>query len=373
MSSTETEFSRSYTNKVREVRRIFGKKVELICRDKDIKDTLFRELFLYQAQKLDENETVDFILEIVPKFEIVDRLDDFKTADFLTLHSKVSVSYFIFEDGRLKHILFALIKPVNNIHGWVQRFRNMGYNRREERVGQIIHEQVLVPSVLFNKDAIPIHSSAVKYKDQVILFGGHGGVGKTSLELELCFHNGAHFIADDISVVSLDGDVYPNLSFPKIYGYNIEGQPEIKKRIFDSFDTAEAIHWKLHKLKGLNKVRRRIAPSELYENYLNTSVKGDRYMILNRYNGKEIKSEKISTGKAAEISINILKKEFSQAFDGLGNIENHNMDTYKSDAILNRWQRDLPRALSDFQCEIIHIPESIPHEQFKEEMLKIFS
>lgn len=363
----------SYTKNYREVREIFGKNVQLECYDAELVPIISDELSLYPEGNNNDGQNEKYILEILSQESFLDRLKEFDRRDYIEITDEISNRCFIFEDGNLSRVLFTLHKPVNALHGWIQRFRNMGYNRREERVGQIIHEHVLVPSVIFDNNVIPVHSSAVEYNNKVILFGGHGGVGKTSLELELCFHKKAHFIADDISVMSKSGRIYPNLSYPKIYGYNVEGEPQISDAIKAGFGMMEHLHWKLHAMKGLNKVRRRISPAEFYENYKNKDVKGDRYMILKRYSGKKIKREKINATKAAEMSVDILKLEFSKMLERLDKPESPHLQTFRKETILNRWIQDLEMALSSIDCEIIHIPEGIEHNTFKKELLEIFA
>jgi len=88
---------------------------------------------------------------------------------------------------------------------------------------------MLIPSIYFNKNLAPVHCAGVSdHENRAILIGGTGGVGKTSLEMELCRNYGCSFINDDISVLDSDGWVYPNLAFPKIYGYNLENNDKVK-------------------------------------------------------------------------------------------------------------------------------------------------
>jgi|AntRauTorcE11897_2_1112592.scaffolds.fasta_scaffold00184_17 hypothetical protein len=360
----------SYIKNYRQVRKIFGKTVCIECLDVDLRPHLLKELSLYPAGEL---EQADYILEILSNDEIKKRIKEFEDTEYICITAKTGVRYFTFHEGKLSHILFSLNKPINKLHGWVQRFRNIGFNRREERIGQIIHEQVLVPSVLFDEKVVPVHSSAVEFNNQVVLFGGHGGVGKTSLELELCFYRAAHFIADDISVVSIEGKVFPNLSYPKIYGYNVEGHPEIKKRVIDGSDFMDRLQWKYQFLKGPNKVRRRISPALLYQNYESEPVQGNRYMILNRYEGDILKVEKVSSDEAAGVTIKILKSELSGILNQLDHQENFKVSRYKKEAIIERWSMNLSKLLSSFVCEVVFIPQGIPHQEFKEKMMDVFS
>ncbi|MEX0597087.1 MAG: hypothetical protein WD512_11360 [Candidatus Paceibacterota bacterium] len=348
----------SYTHKECEIYKIFGKKIKLICHDAELRPYIFGELNLYP--KTDE---ADLTVEIVEKKDISKSLTHFEQNSIVEIPTKLSYSYFIFDGEKLVHILFSLKKPINTLHEWIQKFRNMEFNHRQERVGQIIHEQVLVPSVFFDEYRVPIHSSAVQYNGQVILFGGHGGVGKTSLELELCFNNDATFIADDMSVVSNSG-VYPNLNFPKLYGYNVEGNLEIKERVISKRNKIDWLQWNYQKMKGADKVRRRISPAELYKNYHMDEQPIDRYVILKRCDNNEVQISKLSVNEATEVTIGILQSEFRSIFKVFG--------TECKNVILNRWEEKLPQIFSRINCEEVSIPEKMSHKKFKETMIELF-
>ena len=80
-----------------------------------------------------------------------------------------------------------------------------------------------------------IHASGVVLSNgKAILLGGTGGIGKTSLELELCLNEKASFLTDDIAVIDKEGFLWPNLSFPKIYGYNLAGNKALKRQLLSA-------------------------------------------------------------------------------------------------------------------------------------------
>ena len=72
---------------------------------------------------------------------------------------------------------------------------NWEYTSREEKIGQTIFEQILVPTTFFYSNYFPVHSSAFLTPDnKVIIIGGTGGVGKTSLGMEYCLNRNYKFL-----------------------------------------------------------------------------------------------------------------------------------------------------------------------------------
>lgn len=350
--------------------KIFGVNIGFKIHDGMLREILEKEISLYPGI---DGEAWDILLETCSQTEFKNKGEREDNTAAIQVNSETARKKFIFNGDKLYHIIFSLHSPVNRVHEWVQKIRNMEFSNRKDRVGQIIHEQVLVPAMLFDEDKVPVHSSAVQFKKQVIMFGGHGGVGKTSLELELCFHNDADFIADDIGMLSQAGEVYPNLSYPKIYGYNVEGEPELKQRLIDRDSILDKLHWNLHFLKGANKVRRRISPADIYGNYVNKPVKVSRYLILERFEGKEIQVQALSPEQATEISITILREEFSKFFSELDKNAGAAKSFYSSTVIMERWAAILPEIFEQVECQKVLIPQAMKHHDFKKSMLKLFS
>jgi serine kinase of HPr protein (carbohydrate metabolism regulator) len=153
----------------------------------------------------------------------------------------------------------------------------MGYKSNIENITAILYELVLVPLNYFFSDKALVHASSMKNSTngKTVMFGGTGGVGKTSLELLLCRELGYSFISDDIAVIDKKGFVYSNLAYPKIYAYNAEGNQEIENLLFNKRSSIDKLQWKLSKnIRGLNKARRTISPDEIYK-----SVEKDKNII----------------------------------------------------------------------------------------------
>ena len=102
-----------------------------------------------------------------------------------------------------------------------------------DKLSSIFYESIIIPSLFFFDDLALIHSAGVcDANGNGIVLGGTGGIGKTSMEIELCYYDKYKFVNDDIGIVDSNGMLFPNYAYPKIYGYNLEGYPKLKNEIF---------------------------------------------------------------------------------------------------------------------------------------------
>ena len=256
--------------------------------------------------------------------------------------------------------------------GLLKRFLNMEFATAEEMMGQILHELVLVPMNYFFSDRFLVHSSAFQSPEgKTFLIGGTGGIGKTSLELFLCREKGFKFIADDITVVDKTGKVYPNLAFPKIYGYNVKGKKDITKLLLSKRSLLNKIHWHLSmKIRGENKVRRKISPLKLYGSYLSNESQISTYFILIRdRNVNELVKEPISPELAAELTLRIIQNEYS-AFHQ--HIVWHEFNTLvkeiepvvRVDETFANWRKIAIEVFKNLEIYIVRVPERYEHQEF---------
>jgi hypothetical protein len=59
-----------------------------------------------------------------------------------------------------------------------------------------------------------------------------GGVGKTSLMLQLVQHRGWQFLADDLAVLDDSGAVYRSPWRIPVYAHSLDGKGELRRRLF---------------------------------------------------------------------------------------------------------------------------------------------
>lgn len=261
------------------------------------------------------------------------------------------------------------VKPQNR--PLQNRFQSIQYATRSESAGQLLHELVLVPAVHLLSRRVPVHASAVHLPGGgALLIGGTGGVGKTTLELELCLERQCGFLADDISVVSHEGKVWPNLNFPKIYAYNLENNAALKQRVLPHAMSLDQLQWQWRtRRKGLHRVRRRVSPFKLFPGVSMEPQLLKRYVLLTPYSGSELCLSPIAPELAADLSLEVLCTEFAimhshLRFHAFNRRARGLPPLFSLTEILKSWRGLLTEILSNVDCRLLKIPLDLNHEVF---------
>src|SRR5690606_2404963 len=119
----------------------------------------------------------------------------------------------VYEEGKP----VAYFDVGGRVKSYRSKLRGMQYTHPYEEAGQLFHEACLIPALalFFYQRIVPLHASSFEAPGGAgVLVVGTGGVGKTTSELELIRANGFRFLADDISLISGDGRLYPNFAYP---------------------------------------------------------------------------------------------------------------------------------------------------------------
>ncbi len=236
--------------------------------------------------------------------------------------------HYTYKDGfGIDYGVFFIYYQINkkiNIKCFLQEFsflsqlRSIGFSNLEESLSLLVHEFILLPIMHLIPQHAPLHVTAFKNNKNgnLLMFGGTGGVGKTSLELLFCGNLNYSFVADDMLVVNTKSEVYPNLSYPKIYAYNLESNESMTNALLRDRGLIDLLHWYIRKkVKGLSAVRRSIAVDKLYKTFETEKIKATKYYFLFRTNTvSKIKVERVSKDMAISNSIRILKNEFYSTF-----------------------------------------------------------
>lgn len=336
------------------IKVIFGKNVKFLVYQTKIKEILQSELSIY----LDTKESHDLIIHVSSN---PIKLSSVKASATIThLNSKLANIQFVGNGLDVTEIVFEIKKPINRLHSFIQRMLSMGYNDRVERVGLILHEQVLVPYALFFIGLSPIHGSAMIINDRIVIFGGEGGVGKTTLELEFCLGGKALFLTDDMVIIDSENYVFPNLNFPKIYAYNTIGRDSLLKLLHSSTTILDKIHWKIRALCDISKVRRRISPQKLYGGLETNKRRLDYYYMLKRDETDNFVIKKMSKDEVLNRTTSILGDEFNNLFNAL-----KSTDQLNKKSILKKWQSILVTIMDNVKCYEVCIPKNMSHQDFR--------
>lgn len=254
------------------------------------------------------------------------------------------------------------------------KLKGMQFTHPFEEIGQIFHEGVLQPSILlfFNNDIALIHGSAlVSENGESYIFGGTGGVGKTSLELELIFSKNYNFLADDITFVGKSGRLYANFNFPKIYGYNLKNSPMVKNRLLSNRALSDRFWWKIqYYLKKPDKYRRRANIQKFYNGKISDACSVNNYVILSRTNISRPKLREITPDKAALLNAAVIYTEFSRIFN-LSKFSHFNSILLDQDTTINledvihNTTQTLGTALKRANCIVLDMPESFRAQDVK--------
>ncbi len=300
-------------------------------------------------------------------------------ADGFVMHDRTAKIRFRLDGERLLSVDFLPTVASSALVKQARRMLDMQFSSREERAGVIFHELALVPAVHWMPDVAAVHASAFSDREgRVTLIGGTGGVGKTSIALELCIHHGFAFVADDISFVDESGHVWPNLAYPKIYAYNLEDNPDLAARVLEGRGAADRLHWMLHRRRGPQFVRRRVAPDVLYGSYDAEGGPLHRYVLLAREERPGIAVSEMAPERAAAISISLMQTEYYPFHNHLHWHAFNRTVEGRRPAIslretLERWEGQLRNVLEHATCLLVRIPLSIGHRTFKRDMAAMLS
>ncbi len=293
--------------------------------------------------------------------------------DGFIVKGRMATMRFRLEGDRLSSVDFYPASGRSPLMRGLRRMADMQYTSREERAGVIFHESVAGPAAYWAPDLALVHASSFSDARGVTLIGGTGGAGKTSLALELCRRPGFRFVADDISFVGEDGHVWPNLAWPKIYGYNLEGDPELTARLLGGRTAADRLHWALHRRRGAAFVRRRMAPADLYDGYDREGGPLYRYVILIREDRSDLHISDLSPARAAAMSIHVMQAEYAGFHNHLhwhavNRAAEDRLPTVSVTEVLHRWREMLARVLGGASCQLARIPRSMEHGAFRRRM-----
>lgn len=257
----------------------------------------------------------------------------------------------------------------------VHRLLSMEYSREAEAFEQVLHEFVLVPSVYFFDDMVPIHAAAVTIGDNACLLAGTGGAGKSSAMLALRNHQNASFVSDDIVVMSASARVHGNMAWPKIYGYNCAGN-EIKNELLAGRGWIDRAHFNIKNRLNSASVRRKMSPDRLYRRVESASAPLSRLYYVVREDVPGIRVSALDRDSAVDMTIAVVSAEYSIFHDHLYWEKYNALATARTamltmESVVANWRRVLSASLAAVGCFKISIPLEVDHAVYQDRVTDI--
>ncbi len=340
--------------------RIAGKRVRVTYRGDHASASLRKELALYPREHDDQHP--DLVVEVNGPMPTGVR------ARNPSIHSVIDGG-FVADLGRcvvswqLRDVLTVTI-AYRGKRDFKKKWKDRQYSHPSDRMPQFFHEVVLIPSLLwFFPDIAPVHGSAVGWEGRgVTVFGGTGGVGKTSMLLECAFDPECDFVADDFTLLGSTGDVFPNLAYPKIYGYNVEGDPLLKDKVFSGRGVLDRVQWNVQMRKrGPQKVRRRVPPDILFGSVRNDASPLDTICFLHRSDVDDVICKRIDPGAVADMNWKIVRTEYANLFNHIYWYE-MNVSVLGIDPVVTLsgmesvYKKTIVRGCGSSKCVVVSIP-----------------
>jgi hypothetical protein len=156
----------------------------------------------------------------------------------------------------------AAIRDLHN------RLRDINYLPAVARVAKDAVYGALIPVVQLSQLPLGqtwLHASVVARGGHAVALAAWGGVGKTSLMLQLVHHHGWRFLADDLAVLDDSGTVHRSPWRIQLYAYSLEGEGALRRRLFAGRGLVDRFQWyALLWKRGPMQVRRRVHAAELF-------------------------------------------------------------------------------------------------------------
>jgi len=344
--------------------------IELV--DSTYKDILLNELLPYQI----ENTTYRLLITddwsyFKTKYVSNNPSQHYYSNKSIYIKEKLMDIAFVFtEEKVLSKVFFKLNMAKSFTRRSLRKWLNMQFTNRIENIGQIFHENILIPLTFFFEHLTPIHAAGYILDGKTTLLAGTGGTGKTTLEMEMCLNKNASFVTDDIGIVDKDGFLYPNYNSPKIYAYNLQGKTELKRIIFKQKSILNKGHWLLHKtIFGVSKVRRKLSPFLLYSSVSKNRSKLTNYCILSKNNIDVLEKQVISSNDASQMNNVVMATEYFYFFNHLkwhefNALANREKPIITLSLLEKRWQNNLEEVLKATTNNLLKIPFTMSHKEF---------
>lgn len=242
-------------------------------------------------------------------------------------------------------------------------------------IGKFLHESILIPATLLLKapDAVVFHGATLRAPDgHAILITGRGGVGKTSIALELRREEGWSFISDDLVPVDSRGVAYLNAAWPKVYAYNVIEDRHLEDLVLRGRSMLNQVHWRVFK-RWPERVRRSVPPDQLFGEVAMSARLGQALWV-ERHDIPRVTCRQVSPEEVARVSVDILESELARFGNHLSlhqasqKSKSRNLVGSASRWDSGLWQQAMNQALAAVDTYKIEVPISLSALEYRREM-----
>jgi len=224
----------------------------------------------------------------------------------------------IFEKGQLEVNVCPVIKK-KGILKIRQRFRDWNFFTIEETLAKNFMYNIfdfIMELKFLVKGSSFIHASSIEKNGKAIVFVAAGGVGKTSIMLQILKKTDWRYLSDDLSIVDSDGRVYFNPKYIQIYPYNVKNDFELYNLLMKDRGVFDKLNWFYRKLRyGENLVRRRVDPQKFFgAGKVSKSASIHKVISLVRTSVKDFEIGEVNPHIVSKIASEILSLEISPFF-----------------------------------------------------------
>src|SRR5690606_28482158 len=151
--------------------------------------------------------------------------------------------------------------------------------------------------------------------------------------------------------------------------------PELARRVFQGRRFADRVHWGLHRRRGPQFVRRRLAPDQLFGAYSAMGGRLSRYFVLVREERPNIDITELGAEQAAAVSVEVMPSEYAHFYNHLHwhafhrRLDGGEPSITPQDVHL-RWRQRLASVFESVRCYVVRVPLTIEHRRFKDEMVE---
>jgi hypothetical protein len=170
----------------------------------------------------------------------------------------------------------------------------------------------VIQCALLERGAALIHAGSLEVNGKGVLLPAWGGVGKSTLVSQSVMHGRAKFLADDHAVVDASGTSHLYTLPIHLYAYHLEGDPELKKRSFDTSSFIQQFQWYLgRKLRPRRAVRWK-NPADIFPpSRISMASQIEEVIVMFRGWSPEFRWEECSPVEAARPCVGVILGEIS--------------------------------------------------------------